>query len=72
MIETTVRLTRFTYGWSLAGLPAISLPCGLGEAWMPVGLQLAGRPFEEDVLLRAGAAYQAATDWHARAPALDT
>lgn len=70
MIETTVRLTRFTYGWSLAGLPAISLPCGVGEAGMPVGLQLAGRPFEEDVLLRAGAAYQAETDWHARAPAL--
>jgi aspartyl-tRNA(Asn)/glutamyl-tRNA(Gln) amidotransferase subunit A len=70
MIETTQRLVRLTYGWSLAGLPALSVPCGLSDAGLPVGLQLAAPRFGETALVRAGAAYQRETDWHLQEPAL--
>jgi aspartyl-tRNA(Asn)/glutamyl-tRNA(Gln) amidotransferase subunit A len=54
---------------NIAGTCAISLPCGFaGE--LPIGLQLLGRPFDEGTLLRAADAYEQATDWHRRAPAL--
>jgi aspartyl-tRNA(Asn)/glutamyl-tRNA(Gln) amidotransferase subunit A len=66
MIATTRRLTRLTYAWTLSGLPAVSLPCGFDRSGLPVGLQLAAAPFEEATLIRAGAAYQIATDWHLR------
>jgi aspartyl-tRNA(Asn)/glutamyl-tRNA(Gln) amidotransferase subunit A len=68
MIETTRRLVRLTYGWSLAGLPALSVPCGLSDAGLPVGLQLAAAPLGEATVLRVGAAYQNLTDWHLREP----
>lgn len=70
MIETTVRLTHLTYGWSLAGLTAISVPCGFADSGMPVGLQLAAAPWQETTLIRLGAAYQGATSWHEQQPAL--
>jgi aspartyl-tRNA(Asn)/glutamyl-tRNA(Gln) amidotransferase subunit A len=57
----------FTVPANLAGLPALSLPCGL-VGGLPVGLQLLGRPFDEATLLRAGAAYQRATRHHELAP----
>jgi aspartyl-tRNA(Asn)/glutamyl-tRNA(Gln) amidotransferase subunit A len=44
---------------SLAGIPGISVPCGLASG-LPVGLQLLGRPFDEATLLRAARAYEAA------------
>jgi aspartyl-tRNA(Asn)/glutamyl-tRNA(Gln) amidotransferase subunit A len=66
MIETTRRLVRLTYGWSLAGVPALSIPCGFSNEDLPVGLQLAAAPFRETTLLRAGAAFQGETDWHLR------
>jgi aspartyl-tRNA(Asn)/glutamyl-tRNA(Gln) amidotransferase subunit A len=72
MIETTQRLVRLTYGWSLAGLPALSIPCGFSDSGMPVGLQLAAARFREATLLRAGAAYQRYTDWHLREPELSS
>jgi aspartyl-tRNA(Asn)/glutamyl-tRNA(Gln) amidotransferase subunit A len=58
----------FTLPASLAGLPGMSLPCGLGDAGMPVGLQLIGRHFEEGTLLHAAHALQQATDWHHALP----
>jgi aspartyl-tRNA(Asn)/glutamyl-tRNA(Gln) amidotransferase subunit A len=70
MIETTRRLVRLTYGWSLAGLPALSIPCGFSDDGLPVGLQLAAAPLQEATVLRAGAAYQQITDWHRREPGL--
>lgn len=54
--------------FSYLGLPAISLPMGFDPRGLPVGLQLAGRPFGEGRLLRAGDAYQRDTDWHRKAP----
>ncbi|MDC6168095.1 Asp-tRNA(Asn)/Glu-tRNA(Gln) amidotransferase subunit GatA [Paucibacter sp. XJ19-41] len=54
---------------SLAGLPGMSVPVGLGEGGMPVGLQLLGNYFKEGQLLHAAHALQQATDWHQQAPA---
>jgi aspartyl-tRNA(Asn)/glutamyl-tRNA(Gln) amidotransferase subunit A len=68
MIATTARLTRFTYPWSLAWLPACSVPCGIDGRGLPVGVQLVGAPWRDDMVLRAAAAYQDATDWHRRRP----
>lgn len=54
--------------FSYLGLPAISVPMGFDGNGLPVGLQLAARPFGEPRLLRAGDAYQRDTDWHRRSP----
>lgn len=58
----------FTLPASLAGLPGMSVPAGLGEGGMPVGLQLIGNYFDEGTLLHAAHAFQQATDWHQRRP----
>ncbi|HWP73622.1 MAG TPA: amidase family protein, partial [Methylomirabilota bacterium] len=55
----------YTTPASLAGVPALSLPCGFTAGGLPIGLQLIGRRFDEVTLLRAGRAYERATDWHA-------
>jgi aspartyl-tRNA(Asn)/glutamyl-tRNA(Gln) amidotransferase subunit A len=59
----------YTVAANLAGLPAMSIPCGFGEGGMPVGLQLAGNYFAEARMLQAAHQYQLATDWHLRRPA---
>jgi len=59
----------YTVAANLAGLPAMSIPCGFGEGGMPVGLQLTGNYFAEARLLQAAHQYQFATDWHMRQPA---
>jgi len=56
--------------FNLSGLPALALPCGFARAGLPLSLQLAGRPFDEATVLRAGHAYQQTTDWHRRRPAV--
>jgi aspartyl-tRNA(Asn)/glutamyl-tRNA(Gln) amidotransferase subunit A len=60
----------FTLPASLAGLPGMSVPAGLGGDGLPVGLQLIGNYFKEAELLQTAHAFQQATDWHSRAPAL--
>jgi aspartyl-tRNA(Asn)/glutamyl-tRNA(Gln) amidotransferase subunit A len=57
-----------TLPFNLTGQPAISVPCGFARSGLPIGLQLVGRPFDEAILFRAAAAYEAATDWHTRTP----
>jgi aspartyl-tRNA(Asn)/glutamyl-tRNA(Gln) amidotransferase subunit A len=52
---------------NLAGIPALSLPCGFADG-MPVAIALAGRPFSEMMLLNIGREYQAITDWHRKRP----
>jgi aspartyl-tRNA(Asn)/glutamyl-tRNA(Gln) amidotransferase subunit A len=59
----------YTVSANLAGLPAMSIPCGFGEGSMPVGLQLTGNYFAEARMLQAAHRYQLATDWHLRQPA---
>ena len=56
----------FTISVNLAGIPALSMPCGLTRAGLPVGLQLLGKPFDEATLLRTAYAYERETDWHRR------
>ena len=60
----------FTISINLAGVPALSLPCGFTSAGLPVGMQLIAKPFAEEMLFRVGHAYQGATDWHDREPKL--
>ena len=55
-------------GFNYLGLPAVSLPCGLDPNGLPIGLQLAGRPFAEGRILKLADAYQRDTDFHARLP----
>ena len=53
---------------SLANLPALAVPCGFSDDGLPLSLQIAGRPFDEATVLRAGHAYEQATNWHTRRP----
>jgi aspartyl-tRNA(Asn)/glutamyl-tRNA(Gln) amidotransferase subunit A len=53
----------FTVSANLAGLPAISVPCGLSPSRLPIGLQLTGRPFDESTILAAAHAYETRTTW---------
>lgn len=57
---------------NMTGIPAIVLPCGFtaGSPVLPLGIQFCARPFDEATLFRIGHAYQSATDWHTRTPAL--
>ena len=64
------RLTRFTRPVNYLGLPSLAIPAGFTCDGLPVGMQLIGRPFDEATLLRIGAAFQRATDFHDRVPEL--
>jgi aspartyl-tRNA(Asn)/glutamyl-tRNA(Gln) amidotransferase subunit A len=64
------RLTRFTRPINYLGLPSLSIPCGFTRGGLPVGMQLVGRSFDEATLLRIGAAFQRATDFHEKVPQL--
>jgi aspartyl-tRNA(Asn)/glutamyl-tRNA(Gln) amidotransferase subunit A len=64
---TTQGLTALIPAGNLAGLPALSLPCGFANG-MPMGLQLVGSPFSENMLLAIGRSFQERTDWHKRRP----
>jgi aspartyl-tRNA(Asn)/glutamyl-tRNA(Gln) amidotransferase subunit A len=62
------RLTRFTRPANYLGLPSLAIPSGFTKTGLPVGMQLIGRSFDEAMLLRIGAAFQRATDFHERVP----
>ena len=55
---------------SLANIPALAVPCGFSADGLPLSLQIAGRPFDEATVLRAGHAYEQATEWHTYHPPL--
>jgi len=56
--------------WNVTGQPVLALPNGFGRNGLPLGMQILGRPFGEETILRVGHAYEQATEWHARRPAL--
>lgn len=58
----------FTNPASLAGLPAVVVPCGRDDDGMPIGLQLIGPPFGEEIVLRAARAFEQASAWHEQRP----
>ena len=60
----------YTISVNLAGIPAISLPCGFSKVGLPIGLQILGRPFQEETVLRAAYAYEQATNWRTRRPTI--
>jgi aspartyl-tRNA(Asn)/glutamyl-tRNA(Gln) amidotransferase subunit A len=60
----------FTISVNLAGVPAISLPCGFTKENLPIGLQIIGKHFDEETMLKAAYAYEQGADWRMRRPAL--
>jgi aspartyl-tRNA(Asn)/glutamyl-tRNA(Gln) amidotransferase subunit A len=54
--------------WNVTGQPVLSLPNGFGRNGLPLGMQILGRPFGEEALLRVGHAYEQATEWHTLRP----
>jgi len=69
--QEDVRLgtTKFVRALNVAGVPALSVPCGFDEQGLPIGLQIFGRAFDEASVLQVGHAFECATEWHKkRAP----
>jgi aspartyl-tRNA(Asn)/glutamyl-tRNA(Gln) amidotransferase subunit A len=60
----------YTISINLAGLPALSLPCGFDGDTMPIGMQIIGKHFDESTVLRTARAYEQATQWHTKKPTL--
>jgi len=58
----------FTIPVNLAGLPGMSTPCGFSSAGLPIGMQIIGKQWDEETVLRVAAAYERATNWHTKAP----
>ncbi|MGI9476118.1 MAG: amidase [Hyphomicrobiaceae bacterium] len=66
--DTIREITRFTYCWSFAGVPALSVPCGFDGNGMPLGMQIAAPWFDETAAMRLGHAFQLETSHHVRTP----
>jgi aspartyl-tRNA(Asn)/glutamyl-tRNA(Gln) amidotransferase subunit A len=64
------QLLGFTRLFNILGLPTISVPCGFSSSGLPIGLQLAGRPFDEQTVFRAAYAYEQQAGWHTHRPSL--
>jgi len=69
-VEQAARLTRFTAPFNLAGLPALSIPCGFTKRGLPIGLQIVSRAWADAKALNTGYAFEQATEWHTRKPNL--
>ena len=69
--DRLVSAPSITMPFSVAGLPALAIPCGYSRReGLPLSLQIAAAPFAEGLVLRIAHAYQQATDWHRRHPSL--
>jgi len=66
----TLAAPSFTAPFNVAGLPAISVPGGFSSEGLPIGLQIAGKPFDEPTVLRVAYTYQQAARWFQRRPPL--
>ena len=69
-VDLMAAVLRYTCPFDMSGSPTITLPGGFTEAGMPVAFQFVARHFDEALLVRAGVAFQQATQWHQRHPAL--
>lgn len=67
-VEQAGRLTRFTAPFNLAGLPALSLPCGFTKEGLPIGLQVISQAWADAKVLNLGYAFEQATEWHTHLP----
>ena len=61
---STTRGKSFTAPFNVTGLPAISVPCGFSEGGLPIGMQIAGKPFDEPGVIQAAYTYQQYAGWH--------
>jgi len=68
--EVTPAFVRLSAPANVTGLPSVAVPCGFSQSGLPLSFQVIGRPFGEARILRIAQAYEAATDWHTRKPAL--
>ncbi len=69
-VEQAGRLTRFTAPFNLAGLPALSVPCGFTKEGLPIGLEIVSRAWADAKVLNVGYVFEQATEWHKRMPAV--
>ncbi len=69
-MTTGAAFASLTMPFNLGGLPVVSLPCGFDSLGLQIGMQIAGKTFAEETVLRAGHAYEQATEWHRRRPEL--
>jgi len=67
---TEIRMLRNTRPFNVFGLPTISIPCGFSQSGLPIGLQISGAPGAEATVLALALAYEQATEWHKRKPAV--
>ena len=70
LLAATKEATRNTYAGAFGQVPGLSIPCGFSSDGLPVGLQMEAAWWNDDLLLRAGHAYQTVTDWHLQKPPL--
>jgi aspartyl-tRNA(Asn)/glutamyl-tRNA(Gln) amidotransferase subunit A len=63
-------MAGLTSPFNVAGTPAMSVPCGFSSGGLPIGMQIVGRPFDEWSVFKVAHAYEQATDWRLRRPAL--
>jgi aspartyl-tRNA(Asn)/glutamyl-tRNA(Gln) amidotransferase subunit A len=61
----------YTISINLAGVPALSLPCGFDQEGMPIGMQMIGKHFDEATILRLAHHYEEATEWHKKKPSTE-
>ena len=61
-------MSQYTRPFNLNGFPAITVPCGFSKDRLPIGLQLVGRPFDEESVLRIAHIYEQSTEWHRQRP----
>ncbi|PJB88214.1 Asp-tRNA(Asn)/Glu-tRNA(Gln) amidotransferase GatCAB subunit A, partial [Candidatus Roizmanbacteria bacterium CG_4_9_14_0_8_um_filter_34_12] len=60
----------YTVSQNPVGVPSLAIPCGFSKEGLPIGMQLVGKMFSEDLLLKLGYHYQSITDWHKKSPGL--
>jgi aspartyl-tRNA(Asn)/glutamyl-tRNA(Gln) amidotransferase subunit A len=66
--QSSLVFLRDTAPWNLYDLPTISIPCGLSQSGLPIGLQITSAPDRDDTVLSLATAFQAETDFHRRRP----